>query len=110
MPWFFECAKLLTLLCHLNYLRDSHDGTTLAPAQGVLTTRPSRTWPLPITSPSVLETWIQTFPCLLGATIPSSPCTRICITVRPIPVWKAEFQSGRSARAARVMPILGELQ
>jgi len=48
-----------------------------------LATRLSKTWPLPITSSSVVETWIvQTLPCLLvGATIPSSPCIRICITV-----------------------------
>jgi hypothetical protein len=49
MPWFFESAELFTPLCPLY----NHDGTTPA---GVLTTRLSKTWPLPITSSSVLET------------------------------------------------------
>ena len=36
---------------------------------------------------------IQTLPCLLGATITSSPCTRICIAILgPINVERVEFQ------------------
>jgi hypothetical protein len=52
MPLFSEGAEFFTPLCPLYYLRDSHDGTT---STSVLTTRPSKTWPLPITSSSVLE-------------------------------------------------------
>jgi hypothetical protein len=80
MPWVFEGAEIFTLLSPLCYLRDCHDGTT---PRALLTTKLSKTWPLPITSSSAenLGTDVAVLVGIIGATIPSSPCISICITV-----------------------------
>lgn len=79
MPWFFEGAELFTLLSPLCYLRDCHDGTT---PRALLTINYLRLGRFPLPLP-LLETWVQTLVLvgMIGATIPSSPCISICITV-----------------------------